>query len=94
MYGLIARFTAHLGERDEVARLMTEGGAPPGCRSFVVANDPSNPDALRITEVRDSEAARKASLELPAITASIDKALPPIASSGEPTVTVPVAVLP
>ena len=94
MHGLIARFTAHPGKRAEVAALMVSGGLPPGCRSFVVANDPADPDALWITEVWDSEAAWKASLDLPAVKASIEKALPLIASFGEPRVTVPVAVLP
>ena len=55
MHGLIARFTAHPGKRDEVAALMVSGGTPPGCQSFVVANDPTDPDALWITEVWDSE---------------------------------------
>ena len=94
MHGLIARFVAHPGRRDEVASLMVSGGAPPGCRSFVVANDPRDPDALWITEVWDSEAAWQASFELPEVKASIDKVLPLIAAFGEPTVTEPVALLP
>jgi len=94
MHGLIVRFTAHPGRRDEVAALMVSGGTPPGCRSFVVANDPTNPDALWITEVWDSEAAWQASFDLPSVKASIDKAVPLIAVFGEPTVTIPVALLP
>ena len=94
MHGLIVRFVTKPGRRDEVAGLMVSGGAMPGCRSFVVARDPKDPDALWITEVWDSEAAWKASLERPAIRASIEKALPLIASIGEPIVTEPVALLP
>ena len=94
MYGLIARFTAHPGKREEVATLMVSGGAPLGCRSFVVANDPGDPDAIWITEVWDSEEAWKASFDLPAVKASIDKVVPLIAVFGEPTVTAPVAILP
>ena len=94
MHGLIARFTAHPGRRDEVAALMVSGGTPPGCRSFVVANDTRDPDALWITEVWDSEEAWKASFDLPAVKASIDKVVPLVAVFGEPTVTAPVAVLP
>jgi quinol monooxygenase YgiN len=94
MHGLIARFSAHPGRRDEVASLMVSGGAPPGCRSFVVAHDPKDPDALWITEVWDSEEAWAASLELPAVKASIERALPLIAAFGEPVLTKPVALLP
>jgi quinol monooxygenase YgiN len=94
MHGLIAKFTAHPGQRDEVAALMVSGGTPPGCRSFVVATDPQDPDALWITEVWDSEAAWAASFDLPAVQASIDRVVPLVAVFGEPTVTVPVAILP
>lgn len=94
MHGLIARFTAHPGKRDEVAALMVSGGTPPGCRSFVVANDPGDPDALWITEVWDSEEAWKASFDLPAVKASIDRVVPLVALFGKLTVTAPVAVLP
>ena len=94
MHGLIVRFTAHPGKRDEVATLMVSGGIPPGCRSFVVANDPKDADTLWITEVWDSEAAWKGSFDLPEVKASIDKAMPLIAGFGEPVVTEPVALLP
>ena len=94
MHGLIAKFIAHPGKRDEVTALMVSGGTPPGCRSFVVANDPADPDALWITEVWDSEEEWKASLGLPSVKASIDRVVPLIAVFGEPTITVPVAILP
>jgi hypothetical protein len=58
-----------------------------------VVKDPEGPDALWSSKVWDSEEAWKASLELSAV-ASIDKVLPLIATSGEPTVTEPVALLP
>ena len=95
MHGIINRFTTHPGRRDELIAAMTGDVGPlPGCRSFVVAKDPGDPDAVWITEVWDSEEDWRASLEIPGVKASIDKALPLIASVGEPTVTRPVGLLP
>ena len=91
MYGLINRFTAVPGKRNELASCMLEDvGILPGCRSFVVARDSKDPDALWITEVWDSEAAWQASLEAPAVKASIDRAMSLIASFGEPAITEPI----
>jgi quinol monooxygenase YgiN len=46
MYELINRFTAVPGKRDELASCMLQDvGLLPGCRSFVVARDPKDPDA-------------------------------------------------
>jgi quinol monooxygenase YgiN len=82
---------AHPGRRDElVALLIGEETAMDGCRSFVVARDPKDPDALWITEVWDSEAQWAASLDLPAVKASIEQAMPLICSFGEPVATEPV----
>ena len=41
----------------------------PGCLSYVVAHDTTEPDAIWITEVWDSEASHKGSLSLPAVQA-------------------------
>lgn len=94
MHGLIVRIAARPGRREEVAALMVSGGAPPGCRSFVVAKDPADPDALWITEVWDSEQAWKASFDRPEVKASLDRMVPLVAVFGEPVVTAPVALLP
>src|SRR6185503_6636270 len=57
MYGLIGKMTAVTGQRDALAAALLEGtGAMPGCLSYVVANDPADPDSLWITEVWDSQA--------------------------------------
>lgn len=91
MYGLIGRFTAAPGKRDELIACMTEDvGAMPGCLSFVVAKDPENPDGLWITEVWADEASHKASLQIPAVKASIAKAMPIIARFDSHIVTEPV----
>ena len=52
MYGLIGKMTAAPGRRDELAAILLEGlQAMPGLRSYIVANDPADPDALWVTEV-------------------------------------------
>jgi quinol monooxygenase YgiN len=91
MYGLIGRMTAKPGERDALAAAILEGsGAMPGCRSYVVAHDAGDPDAIWITEVWDDAAAHEASLQLPAVRAAIARAMPLIADFGPSVPTVPV----
>ena len=93
MFGLIGRFVAQPGRRDDLVAAMTsEVGDLPGCRSFVVAQDPADPDALWITEVWDDRDAWAASLRLPAVRASIEVAMPLIREMGTTTETVPVSV--
>lgn len=84
MFGLIGSFKAAPGRRDElVAILLGDVGAMPGCRSYVVAEDPAQADTLWVTEVWDSAEAHQASLQLPAVKAAIAKAMPLIAAFGE-----------
>ena len=80
MYGLIGQMLAAPGKRDELLAILGEGtGGMPGCLSYVIAKDPSNADALWITEVWTDKAAHAASLKLPAVQAAIAKARPIIA---------------
>lgn len=91
MYGLIGKMTAKPGERDALVAAILEGsGGMPGCRSYVVALDTADGNAVWITEVWDDEAAHKASLALPAVRAAIAKAMPLIADFGPSFVTTPV----
>ena len=84
MYGLIGSFKATKGKRSElIALLLDDVGAMPGCRSYVVAEDPNDEDNIWITEVWDSAEAHKASLAIPAVKKAIEKAMPMIASFGE-----------
>lgn len=84
MYGLIGKMLAKPGQRDALASLLLAGsGSMPGCLSYVVATDPTNPDAIWITEVWDSPANHQASLKLPGVQAAIAKARPLIAGFGE-----------
>ena len=84
MYGLIGKIRSVPGQRDALAAILIQGtGAMPGCLSYVVAIDESEPDALWATEVWDSSASHRASLSLPAVQQAIAKAKPLIAGFGE-----------
>jgi quinol monooxygenase YgiN len=84
MYGLIGSFKAASGKRSElVALLLSDVGIMPGCKSYVVAEDPTDADLIWVTEVWVDAAAHKASLQLPTVKNTIAKAMPLIASFGE-----------
>lgn len=91
MYGLIGKMLAKPGQRDVLLAILLDGtGAMPGCLSYVLAMDPTNPDAIWITETWDSAESHKASLQLPAVQKAIAKARPLIAGFGERFETQPV----
>ena len=91
MYGLIGKMTAKPGERDALVSAILDGSdSMPGCRSYVVAVDPTDANAVWITEVWDDEAAHKASLALPSVKAAIARAMPLIGDFGPSFVTTPV----
>lgn len=80
MYGLIGKLSATPGNRDALAAILLGGtGAMPGCLSYVIANDPADPDALWITEVWDSQESHRASLGVPQVQAAIAQGRPLIA---------------
>lgn len=77
MHGLIGKITLKPGTRDQFVHLMLSGvDAMPGCLSYVVANDPTRADTVWVTEVWESEAHHRASLQLPAVKAAIAGAMP------------------
>lgn len=91
MYGLIGKVNAVPGQRDALASILLEGTAGmPGCLSYVIATDPTDPDGLWITEVWDSGASHQASLKLPAVQAAIAKGRPLIVGFSNRVETVPV----
>ncbi len=91
MYGLIGKMIAKPGQRDALIAILLEGtGEMPGCRSYIVAADPADPNAIWITEVWDSEADHNGSLQLPAVQEAISRARPLIEGFGERFVTAPV----
>ena len=91
MYGRIGKIVAVPGQRDALAEVLLEGlVGMPGCRSYVVARDPKEPDTLWVTEVWDEAGDHRASLELPSVRAAIARGRPLIASFGEAVETEPI----
>lgn len=91
MFGLIGKMRAAPGQRDALIALLLEGTeAMPGCLSYIVARDPGDADAIWITEVWDSRESHAASLQLPAVRATIARARPLIAGFDSGTETEPV----
>lgn len=91
MYGLIGKMKAAPGQRDALVAILLEGvSGMPGCLSYVVAQDPTDADAIWITEVWDSEASHKASLSLPSVKDAISRGRPLIAGFEQHIETVPV----
>jgi len=77
MYALLGRMRARAGKRDEVIDLMTGSTeAMPGCRLYVVGRDAGDDDTICVTEIWDSKADHEASLQIPAVRETIDRAMP------------------
>ncbi|WP_304170711.1 putative quinol monooxygenase [Phenylobacterium aquaticum] len=94
MYGLIGCMRAVSGRRDELADiLVAQTKAMPGCRSYVIARDPQDVDAIWITEVWDDAASHQASLALPHVQATIAMARPLIAGFSSRVETAPLGGL-
>ncbi len=91
MYGRIGKIVSVPGARDALVEILLEGTREmPGCLSYVVAHDPSDQDALWITEVWESQGHHETSLSLPAVREAISRGRPLIAGFGEQIVTTPV----
>ena len=91
MYGLIGKITAAAGQRDALASILVDATVSmPGCLSYVVAADAAEPDALWVTEVWESQASHRASLQLPAVQAAIAKGRPLIAGFSNRVETAPI----
>lgn len=90
MYGLIGKISAVEGQRAALSEILLTGLRDmPGCLSYIVAQDPLDPDALWVTEVWDSESSHLASLQLPSVQQAIQRGRPLIAGFGERFETVP-----
>jgi quinol monooxygenase YgiN len=91
LFGLIGKIVATEGQRDALISILLEGsGTMPGCRSYVVARDPSDPDSIWVTEVWDDRESHQASLSLPEVRAAIARGKPLIKDFAAHFVTEPV----
>jgi len=91
MYGLIGKITTVPGQRDALVAILVEGTAKmPGCLSYVVSLDTTDPDGLWVTEVWDCQESHRASLQLPAVQAAIARGRPLIAGFSNRVETTPI----
>ena len=91
MYGLIGKIKATSGQRDVLIAILLNGTTEmPGCLSYVVAQDPTDEDAIWITEVWDSKESYRASLTLPSVQQAIARGKSFIAGFGERFETEPI----
>lgn len=90
MYGIIGRMRAVPGKRDELAAILSGMADMPGCVSYQVGLEVSDPHALWVTEVWVSQEAHTASLELPNVRRAIEAGRPLIASFDQRIETEPV----
>ncbi|MEO5939100.1 MAG: putative quinol monooxygenase [Sphingomonas sp.] len=91
MFGMIGRMRAVAGQRDALlAILLDSSAAMPGCLSYIIANDLTDPDAIWITEAWDSKESHDAALKLPQVQAAIARARPLIAGFDSSAQTQPV----
>jgi len=90
MFGLITKIRATPGARPKLASILIEASrAMPGCRSYVVAADATDADALWITEIWDSAQLHKSSLQLAQVREAMTAGRPLIASFGDRFQTTP-----
>ena len=79
MFGQINRIKTVAGKRYEVERLVRSGSDQmPGCRSYIVAKDAGDADAIWVTEVWDSAEMHAASMDIPEVKAAVRRAMPMI----------------
>ena len=91
MYGLIGKMKVVPWQRDALISILIEGvSGMPGCLSYIVAQDPTDPDAIWVTEVWDSQGSHQASLSLPSVQQAITRGKPLIAGFGERFETKPI----
>ncbi|MCW2921035.1 MAG: Antibiotic biosynthesis monooxygenase [Thermoleophilia bacterium] len=74
---MFGTFRATPGRRDELLELMLAEQQPmPGCELYLVGPSGDDPDAICIVERWTDEAAHAASLTLPNVRATIERAMP------------------
>lgn len=90
MFGVIGKIVATSGNAEKLAQVLLDGSqGMEGCLSYIVARDATEQDAIWVTEVWESEAAHRASLETPQVQEAIAKGRPMIQEFGERFTTTP-----
>jgi quinol monooxygenase YgiN len=74
-YGIVRTFITRPDQRENFVRALIEGYRDmPGCRSFIVATDPTDETTVWVTEIWDSRDRRTAEFETPRIKAAAARA--------------------
>ncbi|ALH82071.1 putative quinol monooxygenase [Sphingopyxis macrogoltabida] len=82
-YGLIGQMMAQPGQRAALIAILSEGtGSMPGNMGYLIGEDSTNPDAIWIVEIWETQEAHAASLNLPAVQDAIKRGRPLIAGFG------------
>ena len=93
-FGLHGKLIAQPGQRDALAQILIDAAKAvsslPGCEIYFVSLDEKDQTAIYVTEVWKAEADHKASLQMPAVRALIEKGRPMVAGFGESTRLVPI----
>jgi quinol monooxygenase YgiN len=87
-YGLMGKFTAQPGRRDDLLALLEEGAGAmqdtaPGCLLYLISTAPADVDAIWVTEVWTDKEAHDASLSIPGVREVIGRAMPLIAGMSD-----------
>ena len=91
MFGLINKFIATEGHRDELIAILLAGTKDmPGCLNYVISKDVSDDNLIWIQEVWSSQEYHAASLKLPSVQAAIAEGRPLIAGMEPVATTIPV----
>ena len=79
-YGPHGKFNTQKGKADELAEILIEASQivskAKGCKLYSISKDPSEPDAVWVTEIWDSKEDHDASLSLPEVRSLISRAIP------------------
>jgi quinol monooxygenase YgiN len=90
MFGLIVKFVAHEGRRDEFIRIMSEGfQGMDGCHSYILAADPADQSAIWVTEIWDTAESHHVAMASPRIKEIVVRAKPLMAKRDLRVVTEP-----
>ena len=79
LYGYVATMKTRPGRRDDVVAILlrdVDDLRHAGCHSYIVSVSDADPDTIHVTEVWESSEHHQASLQLPAVRATIDEAMP------------------
>ena len=79
LYGYVATMKTRPGRRDDVVAILlrdVDDLRQAGCHSYIVSVSDADPDTIHVTEVWESSEHHQASLQLPAVRATIDEAMP------------------